>query len=91
MAYTEKQITSVSEVIDKYTGTLDTYVQKTIKDVAKTKMTEGATDIEVADAVYDCINTSFCGNAVTAMMCQQICPKSVLLILRNEIIAALKK
>lgn len=91
MAYTEKQITSVNEVIDKYTSdTLDNYIRSSVKDVAKTKMTEGATNVEVADAVFDYISNNYSGDTTMAMMCKQICPKSVLLILRNDIIATLK-
>lgn len=91
MAYTSKQITAVEEVIDKYTSdTLDNFIRSSVKNVAKTKMTENATNIEVADAVFNYISENHCGDATMAMMCKQICPKSVLLILRNDIIATLK-
>lgn len=90
-SYTDAKKITVKDLIDKYTGdTLDNYIRATIKDVAITKMTEGASAIEVADAVFDCIKKDYSGNAYMAAACQQICPTSVLLILRNEIIAGLK-
>lgn len=90
-SYTETKKTAVQEIIDKYTAdTLDNYVRATIKGAATAKMDEGASAIDVADAVFDCIDKSFSGNETMAAACQQICPKSVLLVLRNEIITALK-
>lgn len=90
-SYTEKKKTAVQELIDKYTAdTLDNYVRATVKGAATAKMDEGASAIEVADAVFDCINNNFSGNETMASACQQICPKSVLLVLRNELITALK-
>lgn len=90
-SYAENKRKAVGELIDKYTAdTLDNYVRATIKDAATAKMDEGASAIEIADAVFDCIDKDYSGNAHMAMACQQICPKSVLLVLRNEIITVLK-
>ena len=90
-SYTDAKKTNVKELIDKYTqDTLDNYVRAAIKDVGITKMNEGASAIEVADAIYDCMNKSFSGDAYMAAACKQICPKSILLVLRNEIITVLK-
>lgn len=90
-SYTDTKKTAVQEIIDKYTAdTLDNYVRATIKGAATAKMDEGASAIDVADAVFDCIDKNFSGDAHMAVACQQICPKSVLLVLRNEIITALK-
>lgn len=89
-SYTETKKTTVKELIDKYTeNTLDNYVRATIKDAGIAKMDEGASAIEVADAVFDCIDKNFAGDSCMAVACQQICPKSILLVLRNEIITAL--
>ena len=89
-SYTDKKVTAVEEIIDKFTqDTLDNYVRATIKSAAKSKMTEGASATEVADAVFDYINKNFVGNTYTAISCQQICPKTVLYVLRNEIIKTL--
>ena len=90
-SYTDKNKTAVKELIDKYTqDNLDNYVRATIKEAGVAKMNEGASAIEVADAVFDCINKDYSGDAVMAVACQQICPKSILLVLRNEIISELK-
>jgi hypothetical protein len=89
--YTEAKKTAVKELIDKYTAdTLDNFVRATVKDAGMKKMDEGASAIEVADAVFDCMNTDFSGNAYMAAACQQICPRSILLVIRHEIIKALK-
>ena len=91
VSYTNEKKTIVEGLIDTYTkDTLDNYVRATIKQVGIAKMNEGASAIEVADAVFDCIDESFSGNTYMATLCKQICPKSVLLVLRNEIITALK-
>lgn len=90
-SYTETKRKTVEELIDKYTaGTLDIYVRATIKDAATTKMDEGASAISVADAVFDCIDKEFSGDSCMATVCRQICPKNVLLVLRSELITALK-
>lgn len=90
-SYTDAKKTAVKELIDKYTkDTLDNYIRATIKEAGITKMNEGASAIEVADAIFDCINKSYVGNASMAIACNQICPKSILLVLRNEIITVLK-
>lgn len=90
-SYTDKKKTTVTELIDKYTqDTLDNYVRATIKEVGITKMNEGASAVDVADAVFDCISDKFTGDFYMAAACKQICPKNVLLVLRNEIITALK-
>ena len=47
-------------------------------------MNENASAIEVADAIFDCINENFINNN------GNVYPKSVLLVLRNEIITTLK-
>ena len=89
-SYTDKKITAVEEIIDKFTqDTLDTYVRATVKNAAKSKIKEGASATNVADAVFDYINKNFVGNTYTAIACQQICPKTVLYVLRNEIIKTL--
>ena len=90
-SYTTEKQTKVKEIIDKYTGdTLDNYIRATVKDAAVSKMKEGVSAIEVADTVFDCIEKDYCGNDIIALACKQICQKNVLLILRNEIITALK-
>ena len=90
-SYADKKIKSVEEIIDKFTqDTLDNYVRATVKSAAKSKMNEGASATEVADAVFDCIDKSFAGDAYMAAACQQVCPKTVLYVLRNEIINTLK-
>lgn len=90
-SYTDAKKTAVKELIDKYTeDTLDNYVRATIKEAGIAKMNEGASAIDVADAVFDCISENFVGDTHMAAACKQICPKSILLVLRNEIIAALK-
>lgn len=90
-SYAENKRKAVEELIDKYTAdTLDNYVRATIKNVATAKMDEGVSETEIADAVFDCIDKNFSGDTHMAMACQQICPRSVLLVLRNEIITALK-
>ncbi len=89
-SYTDTMQTAVKEVIDKYTAdTLDNFVRATIKDAGMKKMNEGASAIEVADAVFDCMNADFSGDSYMAAACQQICPRSILLIIRNEIIKTL--
>lgn len=89
-SYTNAKKTIVEGLIDTYTkDTLDNYVRDTIKKAGIAKMDEGASAIEVADAVFDCVDKNFSGNAYMAAACKQICPKSVLLVLRNEIITAL--
>ena len=90
-SYTESKIKSVEEIIDKFTqDTLDTYVRATVKNAAKSKMKEGASATNVADAVFDCINKNFAGDTYMAAACQQVCPRTVLYVLRNEIINILK-
>ena len=90
-SYTDKKITTVKEIIDKFTqDTLDNYVRATVKSAAKSKMNEGASATEVADAVFDCIDKNFAGDTYMSVACQQICPKTVLYVLRNEIINILK-
>ena len=90
-SYTDKKITAVEEIIDKFTqDTLDNYVRATVKSAAKSKMKEGASATNVADAVFDCIDKSFAGDAYMDAACQQVCPKTVLYVLRNEIINTLK-
>ena len=90
-SYTGKKITAVEEIIDKFTqDTLDNYVRATVKSAAKSKMAEGASATEVADAVFDCIDKNFAGDTYMAAACQQICPKTILYVLRNEIINTLK-
>lgn len=90
-SYTDKKITTVEEIIDKFTqDTLDNYVRATVKSAAKSKMKKGASATEVADAVFDCIDKNFAGDTYMAAACQQICPKAILYVLRNEIINTLK-
>lgn len=90
-SYTDKKITAVEEIIDKFTqDTLDNYVRATVKNAAKSKMKEGASATNVADAVFDCINKNFAGDAYMAAACQQVCPRTVLYVLRNEIINILR-
>lgn len=90
-SYTQEKKTVVEELIDKYTqDTLDNYVRTIVKEAGIVKMDEGASAIDVADAVFDCINNKFTGDFYMAAVCKQICPKSILLVLRNEIITALK-
>ena len=90
-SYTDKKITAVEEIIDKFTqGTLDNYVRATVKSAAKSKMKEGASAAEVADAVFDCIDKNFAGDTYMAAACQQVCPRTILYVLRNEIINTLK-
>lgn len=90
-SYTNDKKTIVIELIDTYTrDTLDNYVRATVRETAISNMNKGASAIDVADAVFDCINENFSGDATMAAMCKQICPKSVLMVLRNEIITALK-
>lgn len=90
-SYTESKKQEVRDIIDKYTGdTLDGYIRNTVKNAALTQMVNGAEAVDVADAVFDCIKENYSGNQTEAMMCQQICPTSILLLLRNEIISALK-
>lgn len=90
-SYTDKNKTAVKELIDKYTqDNLDSYIRATIKDAGVAKMDEGASAIEVADAIFDCISKSFTGDVNMAASCKQICPKNILLVLRNEIIKTLK-
>ena len=90
-SYTGKKITAVEEIIDKFTqDTLDNYVRATVKSAAKSKMKEGASAMEVADAVFDCIDKNFAGDTYMAAACQQVCPRTILYVLRNEIINTLK-
>ena len=90
-SYTESKIKSVEEIIDKFTqDTLDNYVRATVKSAAKSKMKEGASATEVADAVFDCIDKNFAGDTYMAAACQQIYPRTILYVLRNEIINTLK-
>lgn len=86
-------MTAVNEVIDKYVGdTLDTYVLLTVKEAAKAKAEEeGASAVDIADAVFDILNDKFSGDVVMAVASQQMCPKYLLPIIRNDIIAALKE
>ena len=91
VSYTDEKKMIVKGLIDSYTkDTLDNYVRDAIKEKGITKMNEGASAIEVADAIFDYINENFSSNVYMATSCQQICPKSILLVLRNEIIIALK-
>lgn len=91
-SYTDEQKKNVEEIIDKYTeDTLGNYERYVIKNVANTKMNEGASVIDVADAVFDCACRDFSGDIFMAASCKNICPKSILLILRNDIISVLKK
>lgn len=90
-SYTGKKITAVEEIIDKFTqDTLDNYVRATVKSAAKSKMKEGASATEVADTVFDCIDKNFAGDTYMAAACQQVCPRTILYVLRNEIINTLK-
>jgi len=90
-SYTDTMKKAVQGVIDKYTAdTLDNFVRATIKDAGMKKMDEGASAIEVADAVFDCMSADFSGNAYMAAACQQICPRSILLLIRHEIVKTLK-
>ena len=91
-SYTKQKMETISKTIDDYTqDTLDNYMRASIKKVATDKMSAGAEAVEVADAVFDYISKECSGDDVMALACLQICPKSVLYILRNEIITALKK
>lgn len=91
MAYSEKQKESINEIIDNYTRhILDRYVCNAAKEKAKESMEAGKTNIEVADDVYDYINQFHSGNLYMAIACKQVYPRSILLILRNDIINALK-
>ena len=92
-SYTDTKIKAVEEIIDKFTqNTLDTYVRMTVKNAAKSKMKEGAsaTDVADADAVFDCIDKNFAGDVVTAEACKQVCPRAILYVLRNEIIKTIE-
>lgn len=89
---TPTDIEKVSELIDKYTEEyLDSYIRATAKEKAgKALKTNGHTPETVADTVFDYIHNNHSGNAVMANICQQICPKPILYLMRNDIIAALK-
>ena len=91
VSYTIEKKAIVEGLIDTYTkDTLDNYVRASIKQAGLAKMNEGASAIEVADAIFDYISNNFSGSITMAACCQQMCPKSILLVLRNEIITALK-
>lgn len=91
MAYSNQKKDAVIELINKYTGdTLDNYIKDSVIKIAKESMDANKTNTEVADAVFDYINNNHSGNETMATACRFICPKSVLYILRNEIISALK-
>lgn len=85
-------IEKVSELIDKYAGPhLDRYVIASVKNKAQEALADSKhTAQSVADAVFDFINDNHSGDPIMAAMCQQVCPKTILYILRNDIIAALK-
>lgn len=89
-SYTNDKKAIVIELIDTYTrDTLDNYARASVREVALSTMNKGLSAIEVADSVFDYIETNHCGNVTMAAACKQICPKSVLMVLRNEIIKAI--
>ena len=91
-SYSKEKIDAVINLIDSYTGdTLDNYIRDSIKKTAKDKMDNKASAVEVANAVFDYITDVCSGDDVMALACKQICPKTILYILRNEIITALNK
>ena len=91
-SYSKEKIDAVNNLIDSYTGdTLDNYIRDSIKKTAKDKMDIKASAVEVANAVFDYITDVCAGDDVMALACKQICPKTILYILRNEIITALNK
>ena len=91
MSYTETNKKDVCNMIDSYTAdTLDEYIRLSAKKVATDSMEYGHEPIKVADSVFDFLNNGFSGNVVMAATCKQICPKNILLVLRNDIINKLK-
>jgi hypothetical protein len=92
MTYSEAKASKIEELIDTYTkDTLDSFVRLDIKQKAVSKMKEsGVTEVDVADTVFDYIYKNYSSNETFASMCQQICPKSRLLVLRSDIIKELK-
>ncbi len=92
ISYSKEKIDAVNKLIDSYTeNTLDNYTRDSIKKAAKDKMDDKASAIDVADAVFDYITKVCSGDDVMALACKQICPKTILYVLRNEIITALNK
>lgn len=92
ISYNKEKIDAVNSLIDLYTkNTLDNFIRDSVKKAAKEKMDAKAEAVEVANAVFDYIDKVCSGNDVMALACKQICPKTILYILRNEIITALNK
>lgn len=91
---TEKKdnLALVSEIIDTYTRQyLDTTIRQGAKDIAKKELSQkGFTGQKVADAVFDYINEGYSGSATMAAICQQVCPKTILYVMRGDIMATLK-
>jgi hypothetical protein len=91
MAYTNQKKTSVKEAIERYTNDyLDRYTQADVIKQAEDAMNDSKTAIEVANAVYDYVYANNCSNIVISTALQQCMHKSVLIILRQDIIGILK-
>ena len=90
-SYTNTKKNEIKTLIDAYTEKeLDNFVRHEIKEVAINAMNKGESAQNIADMVFDTISLKYSGNQYMAAACQQICPKSTLLVLRNEIIKTLK-
>lgn len=82
----------ISELLDNYLGNnMDICTLNSVKEKANEALnTKGHTAQTVADVVFDYVHDNFSGDAAASACCQQVCPKTILYVLRNEIIAALK-
>ena len=91
MAYSKEAKAKVISAIERLTGEhLDRYIQDSIIKVANKAMEEKDSAIQVADAVYDYMYEKVQDNIVIDTACQQCIPKNVTILLRHEIINALK-
>lgn len=91
MAYTNKQKTDVTSVIENYTSNyLERFTQADVIKQAINAMNDNKTDIQVADAVYDYLYTHNKADITISTALQQCMPGDVMLILRQEILNTLK-
>lgn len=92
MHYSDNQRTLLCEYIVDAFDKLDTVIKEQCKEIAKSAMLLPSSDDEkVADAIVNYVNQEFSDGNITIAEAYKLMPKTVMYIIRQEIIALLKR
>lgn len=91
MYYSEEQKDLLNNYTDSVFSNLNAGIREQIKTLSKSVMVPSSNDENVADTVIDYINDYYSSNNITIAESLRIMPKSVLYVIRSNIISLLKR